>query len=613
MEKTGVFSYFKLSSITSALSKGLDWWGKHQRYWWIGVIIVTAAWLSYDVGRIVARADLVKMGGASRGSIGIPAAANKATELNGGRLLITSSKTARFVDGNGLAWDIPDFGDKVSRNDIDNLKSSGVTFDGSVNIDLIPVKTSAKDILATTFLDVLFRLGLVGMYAFIFYLLLKYLNNSKKGRFRSIGVSDKPDVHISDVAGHENAKGEVLEIVEFLKDSKRFKDLGANPPRGVLMYGPPGNGKTLLAKAIAGEAKAHFLEQSASSFIQIYAGEGAKAIRTLFDEARKNLPCVIFIDEIDAIGESRKSGMQSQESRQTLLALLTEMDGFDGSEGIVVIAATNQEKILDEALTRAGRFDRKVYIPLPNLHDRLEILKVHAAKLPRMTANLEFWAAQTPGFSGASLANLVNEAAIEAARSHKSSVTDDDFSLAKDRVLMGTKDSTRKISEKEKRIVSYHEIGHALLRIKVGGRVEKVSIEPRGYAMGVTISAIEEEQINLYTEEEIRSEILVMMGGRAAEQVFCKTITTGSYDDMEKASELARKAITLYGFGQDSPYITKSPQLLQELETKASKWISDEYKRAIQIIEDNKEKVEAAAVLLLEKSELNANDLKVLE
>lgn len=588
--------------------RGINWWGQHQRWWWTGVALFTVMWLGYDVGQVVTRSELVRMGGASAGVVEYEELEARVNEGESGRLLITSRNGARFVDANGQAWDVPDFGRYANRDLLERLKENRVAVDGGISIDLTPVKTSASDVMVTVVADIAVRLGFVAFYVFIIYLVLKHLSGSKGNRFRKVSGADRPSVRISDVAGHDNVKHEVLEIVDYLRDGSRYKAVGANPPRGVLMYGPPGNGKTLIAKAIAGEAEAHFIEQSASSFVQVYAGEGAKAVRKLFEEARKNLPCVVFIDEIDAVGAAR-SGASHDERVQSLDALLTEMDGFANNDGIVVVAATNRLDVLDEALIRPGRFDRKVHVPLPSKDDRLAILKAHVARLPSVSANLEHWAGQTPGFSGASLAALVNEAAIEAARAGATSVTDLEFAAARDRVMLGVHDAARKPNARDRRFVSYHELGHALMRIHVGGTVEKVSIQPRGQSLGVTVSAAHDSESGLYTEEEIRAEILVLMGGRAAEEVFCGAITTGASDDMARASVLARKALLSYGFNSHGPYVPESPELLREMEEKAREWVSSAYRAAVEVMKANAEPIEKLVPRLLEAEELDGEEI----
>ena len=584
--------------------RAVDWWGRHQRYWWWMVALVTVCWLGYDVGRVVTRADMVRMSGESKGVLTLAEATARATKTGGGRLLVTGSQSARFVDAAGQAWEVPEFGGTVSRSGLEKLKAAQVVVDGGVSIDLVPVKVSARDVVVTTLVDVAIKLAFIGFYVFVAYLVLRHLNNANRGRFRTVKTSNRPSTRIADVAGHDGAKREVLEIVDYLREPERYHAVGARPPRGVLMFGPPGNGKTLLAKAIAGEAQAHFIEQSASSFVQVYAGEGARSVRRLFEEARKNLPCVVFIDEIDAIGASRSSGGHD-ERIQSLNALLVEMDGFGGNEGIVVVAATNRLEVLDEALVRPGRFDRKVHVPLPNRSDRLAILKAHAARLPRLEANLEQWANQTVGFSGAALASLVNEAAIEAARTGVEEVSDREFAAARDRVMLGVHDASRRSSERDRKIVAYHELGHALMRLQVGGRVEKVSIRPRGQSLGVTVSALPDDEPALQTEQELHQEIIVLMGGRAAEETFCGAISTGAADDMARASRLARAGMHRYGFGSHGPYVPEGDALLKEMEEKAREWVGTAYRSALSAMEAHRAPVERLAIRLLAEDELD--------
>lgn len=599
------------SSFPAWFWRAVDWWGRHQRYWWLFVIMLALTWMGYDIGKVVTRADLVKMGGQSQGAISIAQAVQKSKDLGGGHLLITSPQGARFVDGSGKTWEIPEFGSTVSRGAIEQMRANQVAVDGGVSIDLTPVKTKPGDVLAATFFDIVIRLLFIAFYAFIIYLVLKHLSTTNRQRFRSISGTDRPDVRIDDVAGNEGVKQEVLEIIDYLRSPDRYRAVGARPPRGVLMFGPPGNGKTMLAKAIAGEADAHFIEQSASSFIQVYAGEGARSVRRLFEEARKNLPCVVFIDEIDAIGSSR-AGARHDEGIQSLDALLTEMDGFSNNDGLVVVAATNRMEVLDEALVRPGRFDRKVHVPLPSRDDRLAILKVHAARLPSVVADLDHWANQTQGFSGAALASLVNEAAIEAARTRVSVVTDESFAKARDRVMMGVIDKNRRSSDRDRNFVAFHELGHAVMRLSVGGKVEKVSIQPRGLAMGVTVTAMTDGESALQTETEIHQEILVLMGGRAAEEVFCHTITTGAADDMARASRLARLALLRYGFNNHGPYVPEGPELLKEMEEGAREWLSKAYAEAVLVMRKNMETLPLLAAQLLEKEEMQGPELEMV-
>ena len=585
----------------------VDWWGKHQRAWWLGLAAFMAVWMAYDLGRVITRAGLIGMGGQVQGVLSVSQLLEKATATEGGRLVITSDNSARFIDREGASWEVANFGSDINQASLDGLRDANVSMEGSAAIDIRPAKVRSDDLLASAFFDIATKLAFVGIYVLIIYLVLRALNSSGK-RFRRIDGDKRPKLGIKDVAGHAGAKREVMEVVEYLRDPSSFDRVGARPPGGVLLHGPPGTGKTLLAKAIAGEANAAFLAQSASAFVQIYAGAGAQAVRKLFAEARKIRPCVIFIDEIDAVGASR-SAMAHQEHIQCLNALLEEMDGFDDNTGIVVVAATNRLGVLDEGLLRPGRFDRKVHVPLPGRDDRLEIITVHAQRLPHLAANLSHWADQTKGFSGADLANLVNEAAVEAARANRNEVGDAEFAAARDRVLMGARDHGRTPSERDRQFVAYHEAGHALMRMVAGGRVEKVSILPRGGALGMTVAVDDIERL-LVTQDEVREQLLVLMGGRAAEQVMFNTVTGGAADDMERASHLAREAIHRYGFDALGPYIPKHDSMLRDIELRAAAWVKQAYEVAVQTVSNHRAQVSALATDLLERDEVDEQDIR---
>lgn len=597
----------------------MAWWGRHQRWWWLAVILISLTWLGYDLGRMVTRADLVTLGGPVEGALTLDALTKRAADGGGGRLIITSPNSARFLDRSGGAWEIPGFGDKISQEQLRSLRQARVLIDGDVDISLQPVKTSPQDLILATAMDLVFKVGIIAFYAFVIWLLLSQLNRRGK-RYHKIGSDNRPDTRIADVAGHEGPKQEVLEFVDYLKAPERFERAGARPPRGILLYGPPGTGKTLLAKAIAGEAAASFLEQPASSFVQIYAGEGARSVRRLFEEARKHRPCVIFIDEIDAIGGNREAMGSHDERVQCLNALLSEMDGFADNTGIVVIAATNRMETLDDALIRSGRFDRKVHVPLPSRSDREAILAVHARRLPHVTADLGYWAAQTSGFSGADLAGLVNEAAIEAARRISKDyrdglaqegyveVGDREFAAARERVLLGARNHGHRLSEQERRYVAYHELGHALMRLMGQEAVEKVSILPRGRALGVTLTAPSDESV-LHTPNVLRRELRFLMGGRAAEEVCEGTLTSGASDDMERASAMAREGLMRYGWGSSGPYVPKDESKRRDIENEAEEWVKQAYADAVQAMETHREALDRAAQLLMEQDEIDGTTL----
>ena len=580
----------------------LNWLHERRRYLWTLWAIILVAWVSYDIGRLVQTAQIVNGAGAPEGVISLSQLDQEIAKGRGGRILVLSQNTARWVDRAGKTWEIPEFADTVNRSQLRVWKDAGVEMQGSVSVDVEPVQTGSRQLILSHLMDIGLRLLMVGLYVLIGWVVWRMMRGSV--RYQKLGKGTLPDVSLSDVAGQEGPKQELGEVVDYLRDPSRFRRAGARPPRGVLLYGPPGTGKTLLAKAIAGEAQASFIEQNAASFVRIYAGAGADSVRKLFAEARKSKPCVVFIDEIDAVGGARSGTGSHDERIQCLNALLAEMDGFADNTGLVVVAATNRLDTLDDALVRPGRFDRKVHVPLPGRSDRHAILMLHAKRLPSVEANLEHWADQTQGFSGADLAGLVNEAAIEAARKGVALIGDDEFTKARDRIMLGARDHGRKLSDKDRLFVAHHELGHALVRRHFGGRVEKVSIQPRAGSLGVTISVAEEEKL-LMTPEEVRREIAVLMGGRAAEQVFFGTVTGGAADDMERASKLAREAIHRYGFDGMGPYVPAHESLMRESEMRAAEWVKEAYEKAVTIIEGHRGEAERLARILVEQEELS--------
>ena len=380
---------------------------------------------------------------------------------------------------------------------------------------------------------------------------MKGIFNFGKSR-ASLWTSDKPAVTFKDVAGCEEAKEELKEVIGFLKNPKRFQKLGATVPKGALLIGPPGTGKTLLARAVAGEASVPFYSLSGADFVEMFVGVGASRVRDLFEQAKKTTPCIIFIDELDAVGRQRGAGIGGghDEREQTLNALLVEMDGFDNTQNVIVIAATNRPDVLDKALLRPGRFDRQIMVDVPDYIGRLGILKVHTKKvvLNRRKVDLESLAKGTPGMVGADLANIVNEAALLAARKRKRSIDNDDFEEAKDKVMMGIQRKSMVLSEEEKEVTAYHEAGHALVAMRTKGAdpVHKITIIPRGRAMGITMQLPIDERHG-YTRDYVEGRLGILMGGRSAEMLIFNQMTTGAGNDIEQATEIARKMVVEWG------------------------------------------------------------------
>jgi len=448
----------------------------------------------------------------------------------------------------------------------------------------------------------------------------KLLNNQQKR------------VTFKDVAGVEEAKEELQEIIEFLKEPQKFQKLGGRIPKGVLMMGPPGTGKTLLARAIAGEANVPFFSISGSDFVEMFVGVGASRVRDLFEQGKKNAPCIIFIDEIDAVGRHRGAGLGGghDEREQTLNQLLVEMDGFESNDGVILIASTNRPDVLDPALLRPGRFDRRVVVSRPDVRGREGILKVHTRKIPLgEDVDISVIARGTPGFTGADLANLVNEAALNAARYNKKLVAMGDFELAKDKVLMGAERKSMVISNEEKRVTAYHEAGHTLVGLKVPNAdpVHKVTIIPRGMALGVTQQLPEGDRHN-YSEEYLLGQIAILMGGRIAEDTFLGSITTGASNDIERATELARAMVCEYGmsemgpltFGKKEEQIFLGREIAQhrdfseetaiKIDDQVKKIVTAQYERAKKILEENRDTMVRLAECLLERETLDGVEIR---
>ncbi len=454
-----------------------------------------------------------------------------------------------------------------------------------------------------------------------------------KSRARLLSMQQKK-VTFKDVAGVEEAKEELKEIIEFLREAQKFQKLGGRIPKGVLLVGPPGTGKTLLARAVAGEANVPFFSISGSDFVEMFVGVGASRVRDLFEQGKKNAPCIIFIDEIDAVGRHRGAGLGGghDEREQTLNQLLVEMDGFESNEGVILMAATNRPDVLDPALLRPGRFDRRVVVNRPDVRGREEILRVHTRKIPIADdVDLSVLARGTPGFSGADLANMVNEAALSAARQNRKAVLMYDFELAKDKVLMGVERKSLILTEEEKKVTAYHEAGHALVAAKLPNSdpLHKVTIIPRGMALGVTMQLPIDDKHN-YTKDYLETEIAIMMGGRIAEEMFLNQMSTGAGNDIERATELARKMVCEFGmselgpltFGKKEEQIFLGREIAQhrdyseataiKIDEEVRRMIGKGYNQAKSIISEGTDAMVRIASALLEREVLDANEIRLL-
>ncbi len=446
--------------------------------------------------------------------------------------------------------------------------------------------------------------------------------------------SQQKKVTFKDVAGVDEAKEELQEIIEFLREPQKFQKLGGRIPKGVLLIGSPGTGKTLLARAIAGEANVPFFSISGSDFVEMFVGVGASRVRDLFEQGKKNAPCIIFIDEIDAVGRHRGAGLGGghDEREQTLNQLLVEMDGFESNEGVILVAATNRPDVLDPALLRPGRFDRRVVVGRPDLKGREQILRVHTKRTPLADdVDLSVLARGTPGFAGADLANLVNEAALIAARQNRKVVTMIDFEVAKDKVMMGVERRSMILSDDEKKNTAYHEAGHALVaaKLKNADPVHKVSIIPRGMALGITMQLPEDDK-HSYSREYLETQLAILMGGRIAEEKYMSHITTGAGNDIERATDMARKMVCEWGmsdlgplsFGKKEEQIFLGREIAQhrdyseetaiKIDEQVRKFVITGYDTAKKLIDEHSEKLVAIAEALLERETLDATDVKAL-
>jgi cell division protease FtsH len=502
------------------------------------------------------------------------------------------------------------------------------------------VQLSVKEVRSGDWVLILLNaLPLLLLAGFVFFLMRQMQAGGNKAlsfgksRARLLSAQQKKAT-FKDVAGSDEAKEELQEIIEFLKDPQKFQKLGGRIPKGVLLVGPPGTGKTLLARAIAGEANVPFFSISGSDFVEMFVGVGASRVRDLFEQGKKNAPCIIFIDEIDAVGRHRGAGLGGghDEREQTLNALLVEMDGFESNEGVILIAATNRPDVLDPALLRPGRFDRRVVVARPDVKGREEILRVHTRKVPLSDdVDLSIIARGTPGFSGADLANLVNEAALWAARQNRKFVAMDDFEMSKDKVLMGVERKSMILSDEEKRNTAYHEAGHALVAAMTPGAdpVHKVTIIPRGMALGLTMQLPEADK-HTYTKDFLQGMLAVLMGGRSAEEIFLGHITTGAGNDIERATDIARNMVCEWGmsdlgplaFGKKEEAIFLGREIAQhrdfsedtalQIDREVKRIVSDGYEKAKSILSNNRELLDRIAQALLVREVLDANEVKLL-
>lgn len=490
----------------------------------------------------------------------------------------------------------------------------------------------------STWLTIVVNVVPIIIFGVLAYVMIAKLSNNGKGTFdfsksRAKLSEDGGTKTFKDVAGLKEEKEEVQELIDFLKNPKKFTKMGARIPKGVLLVGPPGTGKTLLAKAVAGEAKVPFFYISGSDFVELFVGVGASRVRDMFKQAKQTAPCLIFIDEIDAVGRERGTGVGGghDEREQTLNQLLSEMDGFSENEGIIIIAATNRPDVLDPALLRPGRFDRQVTVGRPDVKEREEILKVHAKnKILAPSVKLKAIAERTPGYSGADLENLLNEAALLAVRRDKNEITMDEIDEASDRVLMGPAKTSRKVTDYEKKIVSYHEAGHAVSGIVLpnGEEVHKITIIPRGMAGGYTQMLPKEERTLVYTKKELEEQIITLLSGRVSEETFLGEISTGASDDLKRATKIARSMVTEYGMSSlgavqlehrsESVFLGRdynqtknfSDQVALEIDKEVRKIIDECYKQAQEILKKHKNLVEVLAKVLSEKETLTKEEIE---
>ncbi|RZU42882.1 ATP-dependent zinc metalloprotease FtsH [Edaphobacter modestus] len=502
------------------------------------------------------------------------------------------------------------------------------------------VNISIKDQNSNAWLGFLIQLAPFALLLGLWFFLLRQMQSGGnkamsfgKSRARLLSMQQKK-ITFKDVAGVDEAKEELKEIIEFLREAQKFQRLGGRIPKGVLLVGPPGTGKTLLARAVAGEANVPFFSISGSDFVEMFVGVGASRVRDLFEQGKKNAPCIIFIDEIDAVGRHRGAGLGGghDEREQTLNQLLVEMDGFESNDGVILVAATNRPDVLDPALLRPGRFDRRVVVDRPDIRGREEVLKVHSKKVPMAEdVDLNVLARGTPGFSGADLANMVNEAALTAARYNRKSVHMFDFEVAKDKVMMGAERKSMLLTDQEKKVTAYHEAGHTLVSAlrEHSDPLHKVTIIPRGMALGVTVYLPEEDQ-HTVTKEYLETRLATLMGGRCAEEIFLGKMTTGAGNDIERITELARKMVCEFGMSGLGPmtYGKKEEQIFlgreiaqhrdfseetaKQIDIEVRKFVDTAYQSAYNLLNTNQDIMHRLASALLERETLDAVEIKLI-
>jgi cell division protease FtsH len=507
-------------------------------------------------------------------------------------------------------------------------------------LDQNKVKVTIKDNQGSAWWSILINVAPLLILVALWFFMIRQMQSGGnkalsfgKSRARLLSMQQKK-ITFKDVAGVDEAKEELKEIIEFLREAQKFQKLGGRIPKGVLLVGPPGTGKTLLARAVAGEANVPFFSISGSDFVEMFVGVGASRVRDLFEQGKKNAPCIIFIDEIDAVGRHRGAGLGGghDEREQTLNQLLVEMDGFESNDGVILVAATNRPDVLDPALLRPGRFDRRVIVGRPDVRGREEVLRVHAKKVPLAEdVDLRVMARGTPGFSGADLANMVNEAALNAARQNRKAVMMIDFEQAKDKVLMGAERKSMLLTDEEKRVTAYHEAGHVLVAAirDHADPLHKVTIIPRGMALGVTMQLPEDDK-HTVTKDYLETQLAILMGGRIAEEIFLKQLTTGAGNDIERATDLARKMVCEYGmsrlgpltFGKKEEQIFLGREIAQhrdfseetarQIDGEVRSLVDEAYRSAYSILDSHQDAMHRMSAALLERETLDANEIRLL-